>query len=195
MDREIPPDVADTFRVALGLDEPPKTIGEWAAATTRLFGDVGITVGLEDMCTTDTSKHEARFNNEVRHFHCVLDTLLVPFVLDEPTTVDIRSRSPVSGAIIELSVTREDISVDPESAVMSFGVAADVGPPDDLEASPALAYERFCPYINAFIDETEYGEWAAATPEAVTMGLPLTDGFVIAQTLTNHSPAGHRDPD
>lgn len=187
MDREIPPDVADTFQTALGLDEPPKTIGEWVAATTQLLDDVGITVGLEDMCTTDTSRHEARFDNEVRHFHCVLDTLLVPFVLDEPTTVDIRSRSPVSDTIIELSVTREDVSVDPESAVMSFGVAADVGPPDDLEASPALAYERFCPYINAFIDEGEYDEWAAATLDAVTMSLPLTEGFALAQTLTDCS--------
>lgn len=111
-DRRSPDSVAEQFGVALGLAEPPTTLGEWADETTRLLADVGLTVGMEEMCTSETSRHEVRVGDDVRHCHCVLDTLLVPFVLAEPTTVDVRSRSPVSSTVIELRSSRDDISVD-----------------------------------------------------------------------------------
>lgn len=192
-DRELPAPLAEQFGVALGVAEPPTTLGEWTDETTRLMDDVGISVGLEEMCTSETSRHEVHLGDEVRHLHCVLDTLLVPFFLDEPTTVDVRSRSPVSGTVIEIQVSRDDIAVHPTGAVMSFGVAADVGPPEDLEVEPALAHERFCPYVNAFADEAEYEEWDAATPDAVTMPLSLVDGHALARSIARRPPVVHGD--
>lgn len=190
-DRTIPAPLAETFGVALGLAEPPDTLGAWADETTRLLDDVGLTVGMADTCTSEASRHEVHVGDDVQHVHCVLDALLVPFLLEDPTTVDVRSRSPVSRTVIELQVSRDDVVVTPGEAVMSFGVAADVGPPEELEVEPTLAYERFCPYVNAFVDEAEYDGWDAATPDAVTMPLSLADGHALARSIARRPPVVH----
>lgn len=182
-DRELPRDVAEQFRVALGLAAAPATLDDWVDATASRLQDAGVSVGFEELCLTESSRHEARVGDEVRYFACVLDALLLPFVLDEPARVDVRSRSPVSDAVVEATVTRGGVSVDPEGAVASLGVAADVDPA--AERGDPLAYGRaaFCPYVNAFPDADEYEAWDEATPAAVTTSLPLSDGFAIAGAL------------
>lgn len=183
-DYDIPPELADKFQTAFGLTEPPATIGDGFYATSHLLDDADITVGFEDMCTADESRHEARIDSEIQHFHCVLDTLLLPFVVENQSTFDVRSHSPVSDEIIELTVSGDTVKVTPTEAVMSFGVATDVDIPADNVLKPKVAYTRLCPYINAFSSQGEYEEWASNTPEAVTMALSLSDGFELAQILT-----------
>lgn len=73
---------------------------------------------------------------------------------------------------------------------MSFGVAADVEEPTDDTIEPDLAYERFCPYVNAFTSQAEYEQWARETPEAVTMGLPMNDAYALARNLGERSLYG-----
>lgn len=63
----------------------------------------------------------------------------------------------MSGDVIEIRISREHVDVTPENAVMSFGVATEIETPTNDAISPALAYERFCPYVNAFISQAEYG--------------------------------------
>ena len=185
----IPSTIAEQM-VALGLVEPPATLGEWADATMQLLRDKDVTVGVEAMCTVERDRHEAQIGAEVQCFHCVLDTLLLPFVQDDSDVVEIRSRIPLSGGIIEITASRESINVSPEAAVMSFGVAVDVEEPTDHTITPDLAYERFCPYVNAFTSQAEYERWADETPEAVTMGLPMDVAHALARYLNERSLYG-----
>lgn len=189
-DYDIPPELADKIQIAFGLNEPPATLGDWVDATCHLLDDADITVGFEDMCTADASRHEAQIGGEAHHFHCVLDTLLLPFVVEDQSTFDVRSRSPVSEQIVELTVSGDTVEVTPTEAVMSFGVAADVDIPPDGTIEPALAYTRLCPYINAFPSRAEYEQWASETTEAATMALSLADGFDLAQILTQSPQYG-----
>jgi len=182
-DRALPVDVAAPFQTALGLEERPRTLDDWAEATAAHLAAAGITVGFDEMCLTEASPHEARIGDEVRHFACVLDTLLLPFVVDDLLVVEIRTESPVSDTVIEATATREALSVDEDDAPMSFGVAADVDPPEDRDDPIAHGYSKFCPYVNAFVDRSEYETWADATPEAVTMAFPLAEGFALARYL------------
>lgn len=134
------------------------------------------------MCTSDESRHEARTDGESRHFQCVLDTLLLPFVVDGE--VKARSRSPVSEAVVEIEASQQDVRVDPDDAVMSLGVAVDAAPPQDVsDALPEYGYGALCPYVNAFPDRAEYDRWAESADDAVTMALPLTEGFALADGL------------
>jgi hypothetical protein len=189
-DYDIPPNLADTIQTAFGLNEPPATLGDWSDTTAHLLDNGGITAGFEDMCTADDSRHEAQIDGEVQHFHCVLDTLLLPFVVEDQSTFDVRSRSPGSDEIVELAVSGDTVEVTPSEAVMSFGVATDVEIPTDGAIEPALAYTHLCPYINAFPSQAEYEQWASETPEAATMVLSLADGFELAQILTQSPQYG-----
>lgn len=212
-DRALPEPMAERFRVVLGLDEPPATVGDWADAVTAFFDAEGVTIGPDDLCTTEESRHEARFGaeersndggdgagNTTRHYRCVLDALLVPFVHDEPGAVEVRTRSPVSDAVIEATVESgvgaldggsgaDGIDAEPETAVVSLGVAADAPPASEIEGSPLEAYELFCPYVNGFADREEYETWAAETPEAETTALTVPVAFEVARRLAERAPA------
>lgn len=187
-DREMPADVAERFEIALGLAETPRTLGDWLEATVTRLSAAGVTLGVDQLCLTDASPHRAEIDGETRYFACVLDTLVLPFVLDEPGPVAVRTRSPVTGDPIDVDVTRQGVAA-PADAVMSFGVAADVPPPDERDGVLAFGTAVFCPYINAFATEREYEAWAAETPEAVTMALPLAEGFALAERLARHLTA------
>lgn len=180
--RELPPAVADEFQTALGLDDPPGTLDEWLTATTRRLEAADVSLGVEDLCLASSSRHRAHAGDEVYHFRCVLDTLLVPFVLEDPGEVTVRTRSPAAGTELRLAVTRDGVAADPAGAVLSLGVETDVDPPEGEDVL-AYGYERFCPYVNAFPDRSAYEAWAADTPEAATMALSVDEGFELARTL------------
>lgn len=182
LERELPDELADQF-AAIGLAHAPETVGEWIELTTSVLEDADLPTDLEVMCTSDHGRHEATFGEETRHVHCVLDTLLVPFVIDADEPVTARSKSPESGEIIEILVTREEISTSPETAVMSFGIATDIEEPIDDPIDPTVIYELFCPYVNAFTSREEYKQWADETEEAITIGMPMEAGFALARAI------------
>lgn len=195
LDRELPDPMVDRF-AAIGLERSPETIGEWIESTTDVLEASNVPTGLEAMCTADHERHEATFGGETRYFHCVLDTLLVPFVTDVDEPVTVRSRSPVSGDIVDVRVSREEIDVSPDDAVMSFGIAADVDVEGPLGGAidPELAYELFCPYVNAFTFRDEYERWADETESAITIGITVVEGFELARALSGSptvSPDSH----
>lgn len=183
-DRELPPAVAENFRIALGLDDPPTSLGDWVDAAARHFVDAGVSLDVEVLCLTESSRHEARVGDETYHFACVLDGLVLPFVLDGADDVFVASRSPESDAEVAFDVTENGVSSDPEGAVLSFGVASDVPSSEERDDVLAAGYVIACPYINAFPDEAEYEAWAASTPDAETMALSPEEGFAVARRLT-----------
>lgn len=187
-DRPIPDELAEQIRRAYGLDDPPATLGEWTDATAQLLEDGGFEFGIEAMCTGEDTRHAAWIDGEPQGFHCVLDTLLLPFAAAGQSRFDVRSESPVSDAVVEFTVTPDGVDDSPPEAVMSFGVERDATVPTDDELDPAVAYTRFCPYVNAFPGEAEYEAWARRTPEAATMSFPLSTGFELARLLAQSLP-------
>ena len=73
---------------------------------------------------------------------------------------------------------------------MSFGVATDAEIPTDGAIEPVLPYTHLCPYINTFVSQAEYEQWASETPDVATMVLSLADGFELAQILTQSPQYG-----
>lgn len=195
LERELPSDLTDQFAAvgaAVGLERAPKTMGEWVELTTSTLDDADVPTGLEAMCTADRDRHEATFGDRTRRFHCVLDTLLVPFVVDSDEPVEVHSESPQSGETIEIQVSREELAVSPETAVMSFGLATDFGEITGDQIDPTVGYELFCPYVNAFVSREEYERWADETDEAITIGLSVSEGYELAHALEG-SPTGPSD--
>ena len=183
-EREIPPTVADQLQTAFALPRPPATLGDWVTITSAVVEDVGLTVGMETLCTTKISPHEAIINGEPLYFHCVLDALVVPFLREADDPVTIRSESPASGTVVDIQAGQDSLTVEPPDAVMSFGVAADVEAPDTDDVDQSLGYEWFCPYTNAFPSDAEYEEWASKT-DAVTMAIPIDVAHQLASDISD----------
>lgn len=177
---ELPPEVAGQLQTAFGLPQPPTTLEEWVTITSAVADELGLTVSMDTLCTTEHSRHRATIDGDTHHFHCVLDALVVPFVIETDEPVSIRSESPVSETIVEIRAGRDAFTVEPVDAVMSFGVATGLDAPDTDEFDLSLAHERFCPYANAFPSETEYGKWAAQI-DAVTTVFPIEVGYQLAR--------------
>ena len=185
-EQSVPPDLAETIQTAFRLDEPPATLGDWVTATSKLLDDSDLSVGVEDMCTAEESRHVALIDGDSQHFHCVLDTLLLPFLVPNESPVEVRSRSPISDEEVELTISREEVEVTPTDAVLSFGFADGIQVSDPTDIEPALAYQWVCPYINAFPSRAEYDQWARETTEAATMALSFPAGLELAGTLAQH---------
>lgn len=177
---ELPPEVAEQLQTAFGLPQSPTTLEEWVTITSAVADELGLTVSMDTLCTTERSRHRATIDGDTHHFHCVLDALVVPFVIETDEPVLIRSESPVSETIVEIRAGRDTFTVEPANAVMSFGAATDLDAPDTGEFDLSLAHERFCPYANAFPTEAEYEEWAAQT-DAVTTAFPIAIGHQLAR--------------
>lgn len=150
--------------------------------TSAVAADVGLTAGMETLCTTEMSRHQAMIDGETRYFHCVLDALVFPFLRDTDDSVTIRSESPISDTVVEIQAEQDSLTVDPLDAVMSFGVATDIDVPDAKDVDLSLGYEWFCPYTNAFPTEAEYKEWASQT-DAVSMAMPLDVARQLARDI------------
>lgn len=178
----IPRPLGEGLRVALDLEQRPRTFGEYVDEMASLVERDGLEVDLDTLCTTDDSPHRATFRGETQHYHCTLDALIVPFLADDVDRVDIETASPVSGDPITYTVADAAIEVEPTEAVLSFGVGTDVEGPSPDARSPALAYRRVCPYGKAFASREEYEQWAEAT-DAHTMPMTLEDALALAEAL------------
>lgn len=186
-DTEIPANVGEKLRIAHRLEERPRTLTEWGRAIGEVVRREDIDVELTALCTTEQSPHVARFGGTTQHFACVQDAFIVPAVVTDVETVEIRTKSPVSGDPIDVTVTGAEIESDPDAAVMSVGVAADISDPPADADSPAIAYGKICPYGHAFVSRAEYEQWAE-TVDAVTMVAPLEDAFQLARAIGNATP-------
>lgn len=186
-DQDVPPDLAARLGAAFGLDESPATLEDVVTLLTAFLDDSDCSVGIDNLCTASTSRHEARIDGDRRYFHCVLDTVLLPFVRPGETPVEVRSASPQSEEVVELTVSRDDLEVRPHAAVMSFGLADELSVPDAAVVDPTTAYTSLCPYINAFPSRAMYEKWDGKTPEATTMAVSFPTGLELARQLAGQS--------
>lgn len=168
-DHRVPPELAERLKAVFDLERAPASLHDLAAVFqtgSQSLPDV------EALYSGRPTRHEVRIGGTTRHTHCIMDALLVPIVAGVPA--EVRSASPLGDGAVTLRVGPDAVEADPPAAVVSFGVAR-----EDRGAVQQTA----CPYINAFPSEDDYRRWAAQTPEAVTMALPLADAFVLARAM------------
>lgn len=182
---EIPEPLARRTRTLFGLDEPPETLGELSAlfesSDTFATGD---RFTWEDLLVSEGgTRHEVRVGGDVYHTYCVLDALVLPFVLEQ--RVEIRSQPPGSEEVIEIVATPDLLKATPASTVVSFGVSRALAETtEDMEALDdaallELTHAKGCPRINAFPDHEAYETWDQ-TAEAVTVVLTLAQAYAMA---------------
>lgn len=186
-DEPLPPELGAKFQTAFGMEEAPDTFGEWIEGLAAGATEAGLEVELEALCVAEDTGHVAEVGGERHHFHCVLDTFLLPALLDEER-IGVTSTDPLDAETVELTVTEEGVTATPPDAVVSFGVARDVEPPQGESFDPEAAYARVCPYINAFPSREAYERWDEQVEEAVTVGLPIQRGFDLAALLVDSDP-------
>lgn len=183
---EIPSALARGTRALVGLDQAPGTLGELSAlfvsAGTFATGD-RFTWG-DLLVSEGETRHEVRVGGDVYHTYCVLDALVLPFVLQAP--VEIRSQPPGSETAVEIVATPERLEATPATAVVSFGVSLDlVESSEGLETRDESAllevtHAEGCPNINAFPDHAAYEAWERAA-EGVTVVMTLAQAYAMAQ--------------
>jgi hypothetical protein len=179
VDRRIPPAVGRRMGDLFGVDDPPETLGGWVEGVRDAAAAADwMPPRVRDLCHDDEGKHLARTPSQTYRFTCVFDAFVLHALVDEPVTIE--SVVP-GGGEVTAHVTADGVDADPESAVLSFGAAADTDVPD--ERSPAAAYVQTCPYIHAFPSRAAYEAWDEATPEGVTTAFPLTEARELAVAL------------
>lgn len=177
VDDELQTHVARAFK----FDEPPATFEAFWEKMMRTFAEaLGRGVTVDDLCTTDESRHWATVNGETRYYQCVTDAFLLGIYLDEDVTT--RTVSPVSETELVVEFDAEGVVSAPEGAVLSFGVERSVDAPDG-PVTPEAMYGRFCPYSKAFASREEYEQWAADNPEVVSDVQPLDESLDLQARL------------
>lgn len=176
----LPEDVRAALGRLLGSDPLP-TLGEWADRVGQRVG-AGDGIDVEDLCHADDTAHWGEADGERHHFVCFYDAVALAALTDR--SVDVRTESP-DGTVIEARATGDgDLTVTPEEAVFSFGVATDIEAADDGEVTHADVYGAICPYVKAFPNEAAYKEWAEDVP-AATVGIPLSGATGLAAALVD----------
>ena len=178
--RVLPPTLGDRLQQTRGLARRPSTLGD-LTRTLDLAGELSAetpTLDASTLCSTGPSRHELLIGGETRFTHCVLDALMLPII--EQASGVVRSTSPLSGTIVELRVDPNQAQANPPGAVVSFGM---------LRESSGTVYETTCPYINIFASLSEYERWVEASPEAITISMPVAEAFDFGRDLVKR-----RDP-
>lgn len=167
----LPDDFAAHLASVSNLETPPETLEEYWAAFEEALAASDETIGPEDLCTDEPTRHEVRLDGEVRYSPCVLDALGAAAMVDQ-SPVTVRSVDPVTRTPVTFTVDDGDVDVTPAAAVITFGVAPSVPELDGideplfgwmLEADDSSVARTFCQYINAFESPDTYEEWAATT--------------------------------
>jgi hypothetical protein len=188
----LPPDLAEAFRRAADLDEPPETLEAGFSAVSDRLTLAGITVTLEDMYQPEPTRHAVDVGDSVEHVPCVMDAMIVANLLDEDD-VEIRSESPANGETIHFHASEDEVTVTPKHAVVSFGLGLEESADPDLDSfkdtfnDPDAPIPTTCSVINAFPDSAAYEEWAAGVTDAAVMELDIETVFDLSkQAVRSH---------
>lgn len=194
-DNELPADLAEAFRRAGRLEDPPETLAEGFSAVTALLNEVGLTVTLEDMYQPEPTRHRVHTPDGAEHVPCVLDALIVALLLDSDP-VEIDSEPPVGEETVHIRVAGDQVTVTPERAVTSFGLGLEESADPGLDAleealnDPDAPIPTTCSSINAFPSSGAYDRWERDVTEAAVMQLTVEELFALARWATEEHVAG-----
>ncbi|WP_135304873.1 organomercurial lyase [Haloarcula amylovorans] len=178
LDQQLPEDLRTVLGRFVG-DESVETLADWSEQIRRQAG--GGAIDVAQLCHTDEdTAHWGVMDGERYHFQCFYDAIILAALEDNP--VAIHTVSP-DGVTIEVhAVGREELSVTPDTAVFSLGIALDAH--EQSGGTPTLqdGYATICPYVKAFPDRDAYETWAGDVP-AVTVAMLLSGAAVFARTL------------
>jgi len=160
--------------------ESVETLAEWASEIRRQTG--GGSLAVSELChAEEDTAHWGDVDGERFHFQCFYDAVILA-ALDE-RTVDVHTVSPDGSVVEARAVGSEELSVTPETAVFSLGIALDAEARSDGDPTLADSYAAVCPYVKAFPDRDAYKAWADEVP-AATVATPLSGATVFARALT-----------
>ncbi|MBI4216312.1 MAG: alkylmercury lyase family protein [Chloroflexi bacterium] len=156
------PRFSKRIQQVFGLEAAPLTLDDltFAISDKVAVGDIEVA----NLFAGSPTRHEVDFQGEVKHTHCALDALMLPFLTGRDITL--RSECPHCGDVVAVKGTRSGFRPSRPKAVLSLGVA--------LEGT-GQAQREACPYINLFPSPRHYREWAAVTGGALTIMLSLKE--------------------
>lgn len=181
---ELPTDMAGVLGEVRPTSDQPSTLadvvdpaGEWLPP--------GRSISLSAMYQDEETRHAIHLADGVEHVPCILDALIVSLVTpDDP--VRIESASPVNDAVVKYRISDGVVNVDPEEAVISFGIAPEdangIQYGEDFEDDARIGS---CSYINSFVDGQAYEQWADETDAAAVMKLSVDAVAAVARQLAS----------
>jgi len=185
LDKQLPDDLRTALGRFLGV-ESVDTLADWGEQIRRRTG--GGPIDVEHLCHTDgESAHWGSIDGERYYFQCFYDAVMLAALENDP--VDIHTVSPDGVAIEARAVGSEELSVTPDTAVFSLGIALDAHEQSGGDPTLQDGYAAICPYVKAFPDREAYETWATEVP-AATVGTPLSGATAFARALTR---AGNYD--
>lgn len=159
--------------------EPVETVAEWTEAVRTLTG--GGSIAIEDLChAAEHTPHYGEVGGQRYHFECFYDAVVLAAVRDEP--VAIHTKSPDGSVIEAQALGSDDLAVEPQSALYSFGIDDSAAVVSDQSPTLATGYKAICPYVKAFPDPTAYTIWVDSI-DAPTVAFPLSGATAIAKAL------------
>ncbi|QCC49353.1 alkylmercury lyase (plasmid) [Halobellus limi] len=180
LDQPLPDDLQSALGRLFGRDSV-ETLAEWAREIRQRTG--GGSIDVDQLChTDDETAHWGDVDGERFHFQCFYDAVILAALEDR--AVDIHTVSP-RGAVVEArAVGSEKLSVTPETAVFSLGIASDAHKQSSGDPTLQDNYATVCPYVKAFPDRDAYKAWADEVP-AATVATPLAGATAFARALTD----------
>lgn len=161
---------------------------EGFTSVTDAFAKTGVPLRAEDFFQAEKTRHEIQFGDRVEYVPCVADALEAAILVDREPVV-VRSLDPISERVVIFEITSSGFEALPSTAVMSFGMAADLSGSGDLtdHTIAALSGEKLpggqdpeefpklvCRYINAFETQEHFETWAEGV-DSVAIALPPED--------------------
>ena len=182
LNEPLPGDLQSALGRFLGRDSV-ETLAEWASEIRRRTG--GGSIDVDELCHTDEkTTHWGDVDSERYHFQCFYDAVILAALEDR--AVDVHTVSPW-GAIVEArAVGSEELSVTPETAVFSLGIALDAHERSNGDPTLQDGYAAVCPYVKAFTDRDAYKAWADEVP-AATVATPLSGAMAFARALAEET--------
>lgn len=179
LDQQLPDNLQTELRQFLGV-QSVDTLAEWGEQIRRRTG--GGSINVEQLChTDDETEHWGAVDGQRYHFQCFYDAVILAALENRP--VEVRTISPDGRTIQARATGSEELSVTPETAVFSLGIALDAHEQSDGNPTLQDAYAAICPYVKAFPDRDAYEQWAENTP-AATVATPLSGATAFARALT-----------
>jgi alkylmercury lyase len=117
--------------------------------------------------------HQFRVNGHTLYTWCAIDTLMYPLVLQQ--TAQVASHCPVSGRVVRLTVTPDEVAdLDPADTLVSVVV-----PEEDAARCDVRGV--FCQHVHFLAGPAAGAAWRAAHPG--TTLLSVTEGLGLAHRL------------